>query len=70
MSVINHISNFVVCDAESGTYFGANNAMILDTRKLTPEQQHTLNEGSDSERSDLMTEVGEYIEPLIDLDTL
>lgn len=70
MSIINHIDYFVVCDADSGTFFGANNAMILDTRKLTPEQLHTLNEGSDSERSDIMTEVGEYIEPLIDLDTL
>lgn len=70
MSFINHISNFVVCDADSGTYFGANTAMILDTRKLTPEQLHTLNEGSDSERGDLMTEIGQYLEPLIDLDTL
>jgi len=56
---------FVVVDAISGTFFGAGNAVILDTRKLSDEQLDELNEGSDSERRKLACEVGNSLDTLI-----
>jgi len=56
---------FVVVDGISGTFFGAGNAVILDTRKLSDEQLDELNEGSYSEQRKLACEVGTFLDTLI-----
>lgn len=58
------LSYFVVIDSYSGTFFGADSALLLDTRKLSEEELDDLNEGSDSDRQDLAEKHG------IDLETL
>lgn len=47
------LSYFVVMDPDSGTYFGAYGAVLIDTRQLSPSELETLCEGCDSERGDL-----------------
>jgi hypothetical protein len=61
-----NLDYFVICDRDSGTFFSASDAVILDTRWLNDEELEILNEGSDSERSDLCSSYGSDIEDLID----
>jgi len=61
---------FVTVDPESGTFFGANNAVVLDTRWLSPEELDSFNEGSDSDRAELCLRYGIYLEDLINPATL
>lgn len=65
-----NLDYFVVCDVDSGTFFGANGAYLLDTRKLSPEQLDTLNNGADDERGELVSELGSPLDVLIDPNTL
>ena len=64
------LDHFIIIDPDSGTYFGANTAMILDTRKLSEGELETLNEGSDGERGDLASEHGSYFVILIQPHTI
>jgi len=66
----NSLDYFIIADPDSGTFFGANNAVILDTRWLTPEELEQLNEGSDAERHEIVTTYGRYIENLLDADSI
>ena len=50
--------NFVVCDLYSATYFSFANAVLIDVTKLTEQQLHVLEQGSDSARRELAREVG------------
>lgn len=59
------LDHFIIIDPISGTFFSADNAVILDTRKLSAEQLDELNEGSDSERRKLACEVGTSLDELI-----
>ena len=59
----------VLLDVTSGTFFCAADAVLLDTRALTPEELDLLNEGSDSERRDLGEERGTDLEELLRLST-
>lgn len=65
-----NLDYFVVCDVYSGTFFGADGAYLLDTRKLTPEQRDILNDGTDSDRGELASELGSCLDILIDPNTL
>ena len=53
-----NLDYFVVLDAASGTFFSASDAYLLDTRKLTTSELDALNEGTDSERSELAERCG------------
>ena len=54
------LSYFVVLDLESGTFFGADNAYIVDTRKI-PDLE-TFNEGNDSDRREIAEQHGVDLE--------
>lgn len=47
------LSGHVVLDCQTGTFFNATHALIIDVSALTPDQLKTLNEGSNSDRTDL-----------------
>lgn len=53
-----NLENYFVLDLESGTWFSAVNAVIIDWSKLTEEQRFIMEEGSDTERCLLSDEVG------------
>ena len=61
-----NLDHFVVI-SNDGTFMGANTCYLLDTRKLTPEQLDTLNEGCDDERADLAEELGHALEDLVEV---
>lgn len=61
---------FVICDPDSGTFFSASQAVILDTRWLNEEEQEIFNNGSDSERGVLCFHYGSVVEDLIDPSTV
>jgi len=48
------LSRHVILDCSSGTFFDASHAVIIDTDALTPKELETLNEGSDSDRVELI----------------
>lgn len=54
------LSHHVVLDATSGTFFGASNAVILDTRTL-PDLE-ALDNGSDHDRCQLAQDCGTDLE--------
>jgi hypothetical protein len=56
------LSYWVVIDMTSGTFFGADNCCLLNTRSLSAEQLAVLNEGADEERADLAEECGIELE--------
>jgi hypothetical protein len=49
---------FVIVDCASGTFFGADNAFLLDTRKLSEDELDILNNGTDDERGSLAEQLG------------
>lgn len=55
-----NLSYFVVLDLESGTFFGADNAYILDTRDI-PDLD-AFNDGSDSDRREIAEQHGTDLE--------
>lgn len=57
-----NLDHHIVMDLESGTFCGASGTVILDTRKLTPEELELLNEGSDAERSAIGNAYGYYLD--------
>lgn len=67
---IHDLNHFIVADLNSGTFFEAKGAVILDTRWLSPEELEQLNEGSDSERFDVVDHYGIYLDVLIDPSTI
>jgi hypothetical protein len=67
---IHNLDYFIVADLDSGTFFGAKGAVILDTRWLSPEELEQLNEGSDSERFDVVDHYGTYLDVLLDPSTI
>lgn len=52
------LAYFVVIDRTSGTFFDADNAFLLDTRKLSDDELDTLNNGTDDERGALAERLG------------
>jgi hypothetical protein len=64
------LAHFCVIDPDSGTFYGANTAMIFDTRWLSEEELETLNEGSDQERGELALRYGIYLDDVIAAHTL
>jgi hypothetical protein len=56
------LDSTVLIDVQDGTFFGAQNAYLLDTRLLDDQQLEILNEGTDSERSDLALALGRDLE--------
>ena len=46
-----HLAGVVVLDIESGTFFGADGACLIDTRRLSPDELADLNEGTDTDRA-------------------
>lgn len=52
------LSNFVVLDLDSGTYFAADNAALIDWTALDDEQREIMIEGSDTDRCLLAGDVG------------
>jgi hypothetical protein len=59
---------FVVVDCASGTFFGADNAFLLDTRKLSEDQLDILNNGANDERGSLAEQLGIDMEEIDILD--
>jgi hypothetical protein len=66
----NELDNFVIVDPDSGTFFGANTAVILDTSSLSDDELDMLDNGTDGDRGDLATKMGAYISDLIDPNTI
>lgn len=58
------VSKFIVLSTD-GSYFGANTAFLIDTTKLTEEQDELLCDGSDSDRFDLTVTNGIDLEELL-----
>ena len=52
------LSNFVILDLDSGTYFAADNAALIDWTALDDEQKEIMNEGSDTDRCLLADTIG------------
>jgi len=48
----------IIVDIESGTYFSAENAVLIDWSRLNPSEIETFINGSDTERSELAEEIG------------
>lgn len=55
----------VLLDVESGTFFDAGNAVLIDTRTLTPDELELLNEGSDNDRGLLGSERGQRLDEIL-----
>ena len=53
-----NLENYFVLDLESGTWFSAINAVVIDWSELTEEQQLIMEEGSDTEKCLLADKVG------------
>lgn len=59
------LSNFVVLSTD-GSYFGANTAFLVDTRKLSEAEIELLNDGSDTDRYELAIAHGHDLELILD----
>lgn len=55
------LSYWIILDQRSGTFFGADQACLIDTRTLTPEELQLLNEGTDTDRLLLADDHGKKI---------
>ena len=56
---MNHdLAYFVCLDIESGTFFPAENACLIDTRKLSREELELLDGGTDTDRALLADQHG------------
>jgi hypothetical protein len=53
-----HNDRFVILDIESGMYFSAQNACVIDTTKLSQEQLEILNAGTNTQKALLADELG------------
>lgn len=51
-------NTYVVLDMRSGTFFGADDACLIDTAKLSPEELEDLNEGTDTDRLQIANKHG------------
>ena len=60
-----NLDYFVIVDPDSGTFFGAASAILLDTRKLDEDELDDLNDGTDNDRARLAEKYGTYIDELI-----
>jgi len=60
------MADFLICDLDTGTYFSASNAVIIDLDALDEDKQDDFVEGSDSNRCVVAEEHGNYIEDVID----
>ena len=60
---------FIVMDLDSGTYFSADGAVLIDTRELGEDQHEILLNGSDTELADLGSVKGICLDELIDFST-
>ena len=60
------LSHFIILDRASGTFFDADNAFLIDTRRLSPEELELFNEETDSYRAQVAFEQGHDLEDLID----
>lgn len=69
-SSMHNLDPFVIVDPDSGTYFPADTAILLDTTLLSDEEAELLCEGSDGDRGDLAAKVGIYLHDCIDPNTL
>lgn len=67
---MNELSYFVILDPQSGTFFSADSACLIDTRRLSAVELDTLNEGPDEERAQIAFAQGHDLEGLIDPSTL
>lgn len=67
---MNPLYQFIVLHPGSGTYFSADEAVLIDTRRLSAEELELINEGSDSDRAQVAFEQGHDLENLIDPSTL
>lgn len=65
-----NLDYYVCLDIESGMFFCASNAYIFDTRSLTENELDLLNDGSDSDRSELADTHGACLSDLIAPHTL
>lgn len=54
-----NIEDYVVLDLQSGTYFGASDAVLINWSKLNEEEMDTMINGSDTERVLLADQLGE-----------
>lgn len=52
----------VVLDLSSGIFFGANEAFVIDTRQIPPDELEVFNEGSDSDRREIGEQYGTDLE--------
>jgi hypothetical protein len=52
------LSNIVILDLDSGTYFAADTAVLVDWTALDDEQKEIMIEGSDTDRCLLADDVG------------
>lgn len=52
-------NTYVVLDMRSGTFFGADDACLIDTAKLSPTELEDLNEGTDTDRLQIADDHGE-----------
>lgn len=60
-----NLDRHIIIDPDSGTYFGANTAILVDTTELTDHELELLQEGCDSDRGDIAIYKGCYLEQLI-----
>lgn len=65
-----NLDRFVVVDPDSGTYFAADSAILLDTTLLSDDESELLINGTDSDRGDLAAKLGVYLHDNIDPATL
>lgn len=54
-------SCYSICDAETGTYFSAEHAYILDTRALSPGELEVLDGDDDDMRTSLFERRGRLV---------
>lgn len=61
----NTVTDFIVLDGCSGTYFGLESACLINTRWLNDQELELLQEGSDSDRALLAESHGQLISALL-----
>jgi hypothetical protein len=67
---MHNLDSFVVIDPDSGTYFSADSAILLDTTLLSDKESELLIEGTDGDRGDLAAKLGVYLHDCINPNTL
>lgn len=61
------LSPYLVLDLDSGRFFNASNAYLLDTRRLEPDERQLFEEGSDSDRREVADRYGVSPEDVADI---